>query len=311
MASLWKHLKLYMFLHCTLAASGEFVELTNFKGLVEEFRSDIGARTILKVQTQPTDTRSFHIDDAALAASFSIRSITRLGSSISVQQAVPHVQPQPIDGFNSIASSREHIGSMSGTSESLWKGISFVVPKEGAPNFMCGLASGAGSRHSDLANSLDFSKIDFAARFLNSSRTLHVWELGTQAGDFGSLGPGDVVQVALDLDSKVQYSVNGQVRYTSRVVPMFPLFAKISAANHGPVLEDLQWVSESGSSFGSKHDALRECAHDKVTLKTWVWKHEHQIEKLEGKIKLLEAENAEMTSQLKGCVQSSTRKGEL
>jgi len=86
--------------------------------------------------------------------------------------------------------------------------------------------------------------LDFAAQ-VRRDQVLRVWESGTHMGDFGSVQRGDTITVALNGRNRVDYTVNGQVRYTSQRAPAFPLYLKLAASRRGPCAEQVQWILES------------------------------------------------------------------
>lgn len=185
--------------------------------------------------------------------------------------------------WNAMVASQASIQSPSDSK----RGVSFQVAA-GAKLFMCGLAHAQG-----IAQDPHHSKIDFAA-YVNFN-SFEVFERGQKKGDFGTVAYGSVVQVLLNTENKVEYRVNGQVRYTSRSIPQFPLFMKMSAFQAAPLVTQIKWVATAGSArpTGNQYQyALEELAEEKLECEKNVWA-------LEARNAKLLAENEALRSQLR------------
>ena len=72
-----------------------------------------------------------------------------------------------------------------------------------------------------------------------------IYEKGKQQGNFGEYQAGSRVEALLHhCEGKVEYHVDGQVRYTSQQKPKFPLHVKICAHGVGPLVKDVQWIGK-------------------------------------------------------------------
>ena len=167
-----------------------------------------------------------------------------------------------------------------GSAESGTKGISFV-PLQTNKSFMCGLTSGAADAHSALAGSQCYTSIDFAAYAFANGQFL-VWEDETFAGTFGHYKADDLVEVVLNAQSKIEFRVNGQVRYVSQKEAKYPLFAKISACSGGCFLHRLEWVG--ARPFSLSQDEARMIVQERDGCFVALATANHRLQSLERQL---------------------------
>lgn len=55
---------------------------------------------------------------------------------------------------------------------------------------------------------------------------------------------GLVFEVGLNAEGRVEYRVDDQVHYTSKVSPQLPLYVKIMACHYGELVKSLRWISD-------------------------------------------------------------------
>lgn len=194
------------------------------------------------------------------------------------------------DKYDAIAVSRDQILGTSGIPKGLWRGVAFKLRVGGRP-FSCGLAASPGA---ELAAKIEPGDADihFAAK-IDEVGNFIVSEMGQTKGYFGTTLPGDSVMVALNSEGKMEYLVNGQVRYTSRQVPTASLFVKVAANGHGAFLENLRWIAESSSLTS---ESVESWAYENVKLLKDNWRLEAENVKLQALV-------AELKHQLKTRVQ--------
>lgn len=149
-------------------------------------------------------------------------------------------------GLRKVTNSRDWDGaassarSVDGSSQGP-RGVAFR-PLGGPTLFFVGLASGAGARKPQLAGVRKPRSIDFSLE-ISEGRVLRVFELGTLVGEFGRYAVEDLLEVAFNpATSRVEYRVNGDVRYESLTSPEFPLHAKLCAAWPTPLLQEVLWI---------------------------------------------------------------------
>ena len=91
---------------------------------------------------------------------------------------------------------------------------------------MLGLTSPEGDRGARLAAEPSYGSIDFAARCGNGGN-FYVYE-GGQGGLFGRYAPEDRIEVVRNLQGRIDYVVNGEVRCTSQQESMLPWGARVT-----------------------------------------------------------------------------------
>merc|ERR1712054_581468 len=64
-------------------------------------------------------------------------------------------------------------------------------------------------------------------------------------GNFGTYGTNDKFQVVLNKNNKVEYKVNGVVRYTSTKSPSFPLGVDAAFHDRGGRARDIKWIGNA------------------------------------------------------------------
>ena len=75
----------------------------------------------------------------------------------------------------------------------------------------------------------------------DSSQNVYIYEQGQSRGHFGMYQPGDKFEVVLNRENKIQYWVNDEIRYTSKLSPSFPLYVGASMYQIGSQLHSVQW----------------------------------------------------------------------
>jgi hypothetical protein len=112
-------------------------------------------------------------------------------------------------------------------------GISAVAADTGA-HMMIGL--------NDKSVTNSYSDINYA---LYADRgTVRVYESGRHIKNFGKYSAGEAFQVQVNKDGKVEYLQDGNLLYTSRVSPTFPLWADVSIHNKPGKFLQVRWIRE-------------------------------------------------------------------
>jgi len=141
------------------------------------------------------------------------------------------------------------------------RGVSFVVPRD--LNTMLGWASTESQRSDPHPKTFDFAAHVREFEF-------RVFESGSYHATFGDVEAGDSVTVAMNDENNFEYAVNGQVRYTSKSAPKFPLYLKLVAFAPGPCAQEVQWIlSDAATEIEDSHIqrlALDAVMEEKVKL---------------------------------------------
>jgi hypothetical protein len=136
-------------------------------------------------------------------------------------------------------------------------GIAFR-PAQNGRNLMVGLE--AQRPVSDEA-AVDYTTLDYAIH-LTSSGTVLLWKEGALVGRLSGAGyrKDDLVEVAVNRQSRVEYRINGQVRFTaSQTVPVGPLSARLVIFDVDAGVTDVAWVDKSAWCRGVSCAAESTC----------------------------------------------------
>lgn len=77
---------------------------------------------------------------------------------------------------------------------------------------------------------------------MDSSHNVNIYEQGNHRGHVGKYEPGDKMEVVVNRENVVEYWVNDEVRYTSKLSVSFPLYGAASMYNIGSRLHSVTWV---------------------------------------------------------------------
>jgi len=87
-----------------------------------------------------------------------------------------------------------------------------------------------------------YTDINYAMYFMSGK--LQVYENGRTMGTYGIYVANSVGQVRIGTSGKVQYVLDGEIRYTSSQVPQFPLFVDVSFYDSGASFNTIKWVGD-------------------------------------------------------------------
>ena len=119
-----------------------------------------------------------------------------------------------------------------------------VRPAQNARNLMVGLEL---QRPASDAAVADYTTLDYALH-LTSSGGLLVWRDGVLRGQVSgaTYRKGDLIEVAVSRQLRVEYRINGQVRYTvPEALPAGPLSARIVIFDPSAGVTDAAWVDKA------------------------------------------------------------------
>lgn len=171
-------------------------------------------------------------------------------------------------------------------SKDFFCGVSYI-PVSQLKFFMVGLISGKGKKLQTLSTDPYHKSLDFAV-YCTAGGAFAVHESGTHKGNFGSYDTSSVIEIGLNAYDKIEYRVNGQVRYVSQKAVEYPLYVKLTAHDHGPQLKQLQWLSSRRLASIDVSLLMREQQQMIVALATLRKQAEHS----QARVLLLETENA-------------------
>mmetsp|Transcript_10385 Transcript_10385/g.18639 ORF Transcript_10385/g.18639 Transcript_10385/m.18639 type:complete len:256 (-) Transcript_10385:193-960(-) len=145
-------------------------------------------------------------------------------------------------GWNACASTTEGIVDREGRI----RGVTFkVAAGQEYPNVIVGFESSE-----NLRSEPDRCEFAYGVNIYHGA--LYVYEQGDCIGErpFGEAQVGDSITVTLNEQDKIDYGVNGQVRYTSTRRPKeFPMYLKVSSWSSGPCpVQDVQWILREGEA---------------------------------------------------------------
>jgi len=112
------------------------------------------------------------------------------------------------------------------------KGVSMVALQDDK-EAMFGLRHGANAGTS-------YTDIDFAMCFTSTGQ-IQVYEGGKSKGTYGTYGTNSLGRVVLGTSGRVQYVVDGEIRYTSTSLPEFPLVVDASFKQEGAAFSNISW----------------------------------------------------------------------
>ena len=125
-------------------------------------------------------------------------------------------------------------------------GFAQTIVNETNTNRMFGLNS--------ANQNVSFTDIDYAF-FLRSNGIIRIYENGTNRGDWGGYSTGDTLQVSV-LGNTVRYIQNGNVIYTSNIVPTLPLFVDLSISTVGGTFEQIVINNATAGLYSSFVDGI-------------------------------------------------------
>ena len=85
----------------------------------------------------------------------------------------------------------------------------------------------------------------FHAAYCWNDGRFSVFEGGQRKCFFEQYAPGDRIEVVRNPQGKIEYVVNGEVRYTSQQVPAYALHPKVIAYHPGIFVKDVEWIREA------------------------------------------------------------------
>ena len=156
----------------------------------------------------------------------------------SCKYAFEEVSWQSISGLT-ITSGTNNVEKTSGTNA--WNAGGFSYNKVEDGGFMQTIVNETNTNRMIGLNatntSVNYNEIDYAF-YLVSGGNLSIYENGSNMGTWGSYSSGDTLKIAV-VDNEVRYIQNGNVVYTSLVVPTLPLYVDMSLHTVGSTLEDI------------------------------------------------------------------------
>ena len=156
----------------------------------------------------------------------------------SCKYAYEEVSWQTISGLT-LTSGTNNIQKVSGTNA--WNAGGFSYNKVEDGGFMQTVVNETNTNRMIGLNAsnvnVSYTDIDYAFYLINGGG-LRIYENGTNKGTWGSYSSGDTLRISV-VDNEVRYIQNGNIVYTSLVLPTLPLFVDMSLNTVGATLEDI------------------------------------------------------------------------
>jgi hypothetical protein len=102
---------------------------------------------------------------------------------------------------------------------------------------------GLTAKNVDYSSENSHRAIDYAI-YLHGNGYALVKENDAEKKNLGPYTTGETFQVALSDEGKIQYFVDGELKYTSDKAPSFPLYGGVAIHTGGAKIDNVRWISE-------------------------------------------------------------------